>query len=167
LEYQGRLDQIEASINRIRVPLTFFGEVYRLKEHVDLLIRSNNAYRCFCTPDRLDAMRKEQERGKKASKYDRTCLHLPPDEIRQKIESGLPYVVRMKIPELQTVAFDDLIRRYIQLNRPAEADFAKFGPPSNSLGPFSTSNGWVTNAFIATTSDFLNVASNSPSSAIQ
>jgi TRAP-type uncharacterized transport system substrate-binding protein len=35
LEYQGRLDQIEASINRIRVPLTFFGEVYRLKEYVD------------------------------------------------------------------------------------------------------------------------------------
>lgn len=35
LEYQGRLDQIEVSINRIRVPLTFFGEVYRLKEHVD------------------------------------------------------------------------------------------------------------------------------------
>ncbi len=34
-EYQGRLDQIEASINRIRVPLTLFGEVYRLKEHVD------------------------------------------------------------------------------------------------------------------------------------
>ncbi len=35
LEYQGRLDQIEVSINRIRVPLTLFGEVYRLKEHVD------------------------------------------------------------------------------------------------------------------------------------
>ncbi|HUL30998.1 MAG TPA: TAXI family TRAP transporter solute-binding subunit [Thermodesulfobacteriota bacterium] len=35
LEYQRRLDQIEASVNRIRVPLTFFGEVYRLKEHVD------------------------------------------------------------------------------------------------------------------------------------
>jgi hypothetical protein len=35
LEYQGRLDQIESSINRIRVPLTFFGEVYWLKEYVD------------------------------------------------------------------------------------------------------------------------------------
>jgi TRAP-type uncharacterized transport system substrate-binding protein len=35
LEYQGRLDQIEASVNRIRVPLILFGEVYRLKEYVD------------------------------------------------------------------------------------------------------------------------------------
>jgi TRAP-type uncharacterized transport system substrate-binding protein len=34
-EYQGRLDQIETSVNRIRVSLTFFGEVYRLKEYVD------------------------------------------------------------------------------------------------------------------------------------
>ena len=36
-EYQGRLDQIETSINKIRVPLAFFGEVYKLKEHVDLV----------------------------------------------------------------------------------------------------------------------------------
>jgi TRAP-type uncharacterized transport system substrate-binding protein len=35
LEYRGKLDQIEASINRIRVPITFFGEVYRLKEYID------------------------------------------------------------------------------------------------------------------------------------
>ena len=35
--YHGRLDQIEASINRIRVPVAFFGEVYKLKEHVALV----------------------------------------------------------------------------------------------------------------------------------
>jgi TRAP-type uncharacterized transport system substrate-binding protein len=45
MDYQGRLDQIEAMLNRMRVPLAFFGEVYRLKEHVDLvrgkLVRPN------------------------------------------------------------------------------------------------------------------------------
>jgi phosphoenolpyruvate carboxylase len=35
--YHGRLDQIEASINKIRVPVAFFGEVYKLKEHVALV----------------------------------------------------------------------------------------------------------------------------------
>ena len=35
MEYQERLAQIEAAISRIRVPLTLFGEVYKLKEHVD------------------------------------------------------------------------------------------------------------------------------------
>ena len=37
VEYRERLGQIEAAINRIRVPLTLFGEVYKLKEHVDLV----------------------------------------------------------------------------------------------------------------------------------
>jgi TRAP-type uncharacterized transport system substrate-binding protein len=36
-EDQGRLDHIEAAINRLRVPLILFGEVNRLKEHVDLV----------------------------------------------------------------------------------------------------------------------------------
>jgi TRAP-type uncharacterized transport system substrate-binding protein len=36
-EYHGRLDQIEASINKIRVPVAFFGEVYKLKEHIALV----------------------------------------------------------------------------------------------------------------------------------
>jgi hypothetical protein len=44
--YHERIDRIEASINGIPVPLAFFGEVYRLKEHVDLvrgkLIRPSN-----------------------------------------------------------------------------------------------------------------------------
>jgi TRAP-type uncharacterized transport system substrate-binding protein len=44
--YRERIDRIEASINRIPVPLAFFGEVYGLKEHVDLvrgkLIRLSN-----------------------------------------------------------------------------------------------------------------------------
>jgi TRAP-type uncharacterized transport system substrate-binding protein len=37
VEYQGRLDHLEASINRLRVPLILFGEVNRLKENVDLV----------------------------------------------------------------------------------------------------------------------------------
>ncbi len=36
-EYQGKLDEIEAAIKRIHVPLNSFGEVYKLKEHVDLV----------------------------------------------------------------------------------------------------------------------------------
>lgn len=35
--YHERIDRIETSINNIHVPLTFFGEVYKLQEHVDLV----------------------------------------------------------------------------------------------------------------------------------
>jgi TRAP-type uncharacterized transport system substrate-binding protein len=37
--YQEEIDRIEASINRIAVPLAFFGEAYKLQEHVDLVRR--------------------------------------------------------------------------------------------------------------------------------
>ncbi len=84
------------------------------KNHVDLLLKSNNAYRCFCTPQRLEAMRKDQERNKVASKYDRTCLHLTPEEINQKLDAGIPFVVRMKIPESCTISFDDIIRGHVE-----------------------------------------------------
>ena len=44
--YHEKIDQIEASINRIAVPVAFFEEVYKLQQHVDLvrskLIRLNN-----------------------------------------------------------------------------------------------------------------------------
>jgi len=44
--YHEKIDWIEVSINSISVPLAFFGEVYRLQEHVDLvrgkLIRLSN-----------------------------------------------------------------------------------------------------------------------------
>jgi hypothetical protein len=44
--YHEKIDRIEASINSILVPLAFFGEVYRLQEHADLvrgkLIRLSN-----------------------------------------------------------------------------------------------------------------------------
>ncbi|MGD0337778.1 MAG: glutamate--tRNA ligase [Bacteroidota bacterium] len=84
------------------------------KSHVDLLVQSDNAYRCFCTPQRLEAMRKDQERNKVASRYDRTCLHLTPEEINQKLDTGIPFVVRMKIPESRTISFDDIIRGHVE-----------------------------------------------------
>jgi TRAP-type uncharacterized transport system substrate-binding protein len=47
--YQERIDRIEASINKISVPLAFFEEIYKLQEHVDLvrgkLIRLSNRFR--------------------------------------------------------------------------------------------------------------------------
>ncbi len=84
------------------------------KEHVDLLLQSGNAYRCFCTSDRLEAMRREQERNKRAPRYDQTCMHLNPEEIKQKLDAEIPFVVRMKIPEARAIAFDDVVRGRVE-----------------------------------------------------
>ncbi len=83
-------------------------DIYR--RHVDLLLEKGSAYRCFCTSDRLEAMRKEQEKNKLQPKYDRTCLRLSAKELADNISAGKPFVVRMKVPDNIPVKFTDIIR---------------------------------------------------------
>lgn len=86
-------------------------EIY--KKHADELIEKGHAYLCFCTPERLEEMRKKQEESKQAPMYDRTCLHLSEDERQEKIKAGMPYVIRQKIPHGEKLRFKDLIRKTV------------------------------------------------------
>ena len=95
-------------------------DIYRA--HVDKLLASGHAYRCFCTPERLTALR-EQQKASKASRlgYDRHCRDLDVDEGRRRAEAGEPYVVRMKMPLAgQTVVRDGLRGNIVRDN--AESD---------------------------------------------
>jgi glutamyl-tRNA synthetase len=83
-------------------------QIYR--EHAQKLIDMGKAYRCFCTPERLDEMRREQAARKEPPRYDRTCLRLSPEEIERNLAEGKPYVVRMLVPDEGTTSFVDLIR---------------------------------------------------------
>ncbi|MEK6570947.1 MAG: glutamate--tRNA ligase [Bacteroidota bacterium] len=84
------------------------------KEHAQMLLDSGNAYRCFCSPERLEAMRKEQEKRRIPSKYDRTCLKLTQAEVDEKLIAGIPYVVRMKVPDARRIQFHDIIREDVE-----------------------------------------------------
>lgn len=95
--------------------------IYR--EHAERLLAEGKAYYAFDTPEELEAMRKEQERMRKGEestrippKYDRRALRLTPDEVRRKLEAGEPAVVRMKVPESETIAFDDVIRGRVEFS---------------------------------------------------
>ncbi len=83
-------------------------DIYR--KHVDVLLEKGTAYRCFCTPERLESMRKEQEKKKLQPKYDRTCLRLSAKEIEDNIAAGKPFVVRLKVPDGETIRFSDIVR---------------------------------------------------------
>ena len=74
------------------------------------LIDKDKAYYCFCTSDRLDEMRKNQEKKKQAPKYDRTCFSLTKEEAKYKIKNGEPYVIRFKMPDKGITQFTDVIR---------------------------------------------------------
>ncbi|HTV72246.1 MAG TPA: glutamate--tRNA ligase [Candidatus Acidoferrales bacterium] len=83
-------------------------EIYT--RYADLLLRNGHAFRCYCTPERLEAMRDEQRRRELPPRYDGRCLTLTPNEISESQRLGLPSVVRMKIPDSGTAVVRDLLR---------------------------------------------------------
>lgn len=88
-------------------------EIY--KQHAEQLVNSNHAYLCFCTPERLEEVRKLQKSQGKQSQYDRHCRNLTEEEVKTKIESGTPSVVRLKVPLNEEIIFDDIIRGKIKI----------------------------------------------------
>ncbi len=88
-------------------------EIYN--KYVEKLIKQGDAYHCFCTKDRLDTMRAQQQATKQTPKYDRHCINLSSSEIKAKIDAGEKYVIRLKIPEGETVV-KDAIRGDVKFN---------------------------------------------------
>lgn len=78
-------------------------------EHAEKLLANGHAYRCFCTRERLEEMRENQTKNHLPPMYDRSCLNLSEGEIKEKIESKTPFVIRQKIPH-KFIVFKDQIR---------------------------------------------------------
>src|SRR5918993_1248453 len=86
--------------------------------YVDRLLADGNAYRCWCSPERLAQMREEQQRAKRPTGYDRLCLGKSEEE-RQALPGFSPTsVVRMLVPDDAPLEFDDLIRGRVSAPRP-------------------------------------------------
>ncbi|KUG06001.1 glutamate--tRNA ligase [Solirubrum puertoriconensis] len=85
------------------------------------LIEAGHAYYAFDTPEELDAMRARLTAAKVTSpQYNsitrtqmRNSLTLPEEEVKQLLESGAPYVIRLKVPRKEEVRFNDLIRGWV------------------------------------------------------
>ncbi len=84
-------------------------------KYVTQLLAEGHAFRCFCTPERLEAMRAAQRAAKQPPKYDGTCLRLTPAEQVQKEAAGIPFVVRMNVPDHGVCIVDDLRRGAITI----------------------------------------------------
>jgi len=87
----------------------------RYKEVIDQLLQEGKAYRCYCTKERLDALRAEQLENKVKPKYDGRCRDLTEHDDRA------PYVIRFRSPEAGQVCFHDLVRGDIAVEN-AELD---------------------------------------------
>ncbi|RFB81042.1 glutamate--tRNA ligase [Methylovirgula sp. 4M-Z18] len=75
--------------------------------YVEELLDNGHAFKCFCSRERLETMRKAQQAKGQQPKYDGHCLSLTAEEVRAKEAEGEVPVVRMKIPTNGACAFED------------------------------------------------------------
>jgi glutamyl-tRNA synthetase len=103
---------------------------YRQSERKDIylryatqLIESGKAFYCFCSPERLEKVRQEQQKRKESPHYDGTCRNLTLDEARKRIADGEKYVIRFKTPKEGTTTIHDLIRGDITIENRTIDDY--------------------------------------------
>lgn len=93
-------------------------------QYAEKLVQDGKAYYAFDTPDELEKLRKELEEAKASNtSYShqvrmrmKNSLSLPAAEVKQRLESGAPFVVRIKMPENEVVKATDLIRGNVEVN---------------------------------------------------
>lgn len=77
-------------------------------EYAKQLVEKGEAYYCFCDKERLATLTREVA-GKEINVYDKHCLHLSKEEVQEKLDAGLPYVIRQNNPTEGTTTFSDEI----------------------------------------------------------
>ena len=94
------------------------------REAIDGLLASGDAYQCFCSPERLDAMRKEQQRNQQPPGYDRHCLTTMSSGEREERAAAEPHVVRFNVPRSEDkLALDDYIHGTVSWDTSLVDDF--------------------------------------------
>lgn len=91
-------------------------ELYR--KYAEQLVNDGNAYYAFDTPEELEKMRHDlKTEANPSPQYDhsvrmkmRNSLAISAEETKKLINDGTRYVIRIKMPEHETVTFTDMIR---------------------------------------------------------
>ena len=88
--------------------------IYR--EYAERLVSQGHAYYAFDTPEELDAKRREVpnfQYSHMSRSTLRNSLSLPLAEVEALLHNGTPHVIRIKMPDDETISFDDMIRGYV------------------------------------------------------
>jgi glutamyl-tRNA synthetase len=86
------------------------------RQYADKLLESGHAFKCFCTPQRLEEMRVAQRAAGQPSRYDGLCLSYSPQEVARREAAGEPYVIRLKVPDEGVCVVEDLRRGPIEFD---------------------------------------------------
>jgi glutamyl-tRNA synthetase len=80
------------------------------QEYAQKLLDNGTAYRCWCTPERLEAVRQQQRQARQMLRYDGHCRDLSLAERQAQVEQGLPSVVRLRVPAEGATTVQDAFR---------------------------------------------------------
>lgn len=86
------------------------------KKYAEELIEKGKAYYCFCSPERLEQIRKEMQQRKETPRYDRHCRSISLADAKERVANGEKHVVRMMIPDNEKIGWDDLVRGKIEFD---------------------------------------------------
>ena len=86
------------------------------KTYAEELLTKGYAYYCFCTRERLEEVRKQQQAEKKPMMYDKHCRNLSKDEVTAMLAEKKPHVIRLKVPENEQIIVKDEIRGEISFD---------------------------------------------------
>ena len=93
------------------------------QKEVQRLIAEGKAYYCYCSQEELEAERQEQLKEGKTPVYGGHCRHLTEEQIAQYQAEGRRPVVRLRVPEGETIAFDDMVRGHVEFQSSGVGDF--------------------------------------------
>ncbi|MCH8106880.1 MAG: glutamate--tRNA ligase [Chloroflexi bacterium] len=93
------------------------------REMAERLIRQEDGYRCYCSRERLNEMRQEQERRDQPTGYDGRCRDLSPVQRQEMEAQGGPSVVRFAMPRSGTTRVQDLIHGEVEFSNELLDDF--------------------------------------------
>jgi glutamyl-tRNA synthetase len=88
-------------------------EIYH--RHAQELVERGKAYHCFCTPERLEEVRRRQTAAKERAAYDRHCRDFKKEDVQARLVNGEKNVIRMKVPLSGELTFNDLIRGNVSI----------------------------------------------------
>ncbi|KAL8174941.1 UNVERIFIED_CONTAM: Glutamyl-tRNA synthetase [Gekko kuhli] len=78
------------------------------REAIERLLETGAAYRCFCTPQRLELLKKAALQNQETPRYDNRCRHLTAKQVSEKVSQGADSVVRFRLEE-GSEPFRDLV----------------------------------------------------------
>ena len=85
-------------------------------DYAKQLVEKGEAYYCFCTPERLASLKSDVDgNGKEIVQYDKHCLSLSKEEVQKNLDAGMPYVIRLNVPNEGETSFDDEIYGHISV----------------------------------------------------